>query len=85
MGEPIVASDTASKSLATRYAEVSSIFSDDLDVPKVLQNIRTRVSCSLISIASPPLPIVPIKLFPEVEAAATHNVFIIFNVYYYFI
>lgn len=48
MDEPIRTSDTASKFLATRNEKVSSIFSDDLDVPKVLQNIRTRVSCSCI-------------------------------------
>jgi hypothetical protein len=47
MDEPLINSDAASKSLATSYEEVSStIFSNDLDIPKVLQSIRSRVSCS---------------------------------------
>jgi hypothetical protein len=44
MGESPINSDAASKALATSYEEVSSIFSNDLDIPKVLQNVRSRVS-----------------------------------------
>jgi len=53
MGESPINSDAASKALATSYEEVSSIFSNDLDIPKVLQNVRSRFKLILIQIKIP--------------------------------